>query len=335
MSKQRIDWIDLAKGICIALVVYNHTPKPAGMDYTLDVMAGSFRMPLYFVLSGLFFKQYEGFIGLFKRKLNKLFIPFAFFMLFTSLLPCLVRGTSASSYFHDFLVYRAITLNEPIWFLLCLLEVNLMFYLIQWGAAAVSTRYSKFIVPTVSLALGLSGLWMGSQRIGLPLYLDTGLSSLPFFAFGWWLYRQTGFMTLPPRPARDLALAAACAVAVFLLSRPVSWVTNDFTQGNLWTTHLCGCAGTVMILSIARAAGRIRLISYWGRYSIIILCTHCPVMLTLIHFLESHIDGMVSVPVYFLATMLISIPVIMFMKKYMPHVTAQKDVIPISPSNDR
>lgn len=58
--QQRIEFIDLAKGICISLVVYQHVymgdPNPKLMEFQ-----DYFRMPLYFILSGLFFKTYEGF----------------------------------------------------------------------------------------------------------------------------------------------------------------------------------------------------------------------------------------------------------------------------------
>lgn len=76
-QKKRIEFIDLAKGICILLVVFSH----AGEDYgnRFDPALTSFRMPLYFVLSGLFFKEYSGFAEFLVRKTNKLLIPFLFF----------------------------------------------------------------------------------------------------------------------------------------------------------------------------------------------------------------------------------------------------------------
>lgn len=66
--KNRIVWIDLAKGFCIMLVVFHHVASVLGVSYPFDVQARGFRMPLYFILSGLFFKQYEGFLGFLKEK---------------------------------------------------------------------------------------------------------------------------------------------------------------------------------------------------------------------------------------------------------------------------
>ena len=76
--KDRIDFIDLAKGFCIVLVVFTHVNSYFNLSYPLQETLSIFRMPLYFFLSGLFFKNYEGFCGFVKRKVNKLLIPFLF-----------------------------------------------------------------------------------------------------------------------------------------------------------------------------------------------------------------------------------------------------------------
>ena len=74
MGKVRIDFIDLAKGVCIVLIVLGHTG--IAVDYPgLTLM----RTPLYFALSGLFFKDYGGFMQFLVRKTNKILIPFLFY----------------------------------------------------------------------------------------------------------------------------------------------------------------------------------------------------------------------------------------------------------------
>ena len=80
-TTKRIEYIDLAKGMCILLVVLSHMMAYYKVSFPYDSVLKCFRMPLYFFLSGVFFKQYEGFWGFFKRKVNKLLIPFAFFYL--------------------------------------------------------------------------------------------------------------------------------------------------------------------------------------------------------------------------------------------------------------
>lgn len=80
-DKQRIEFIDLAKGVCILLVVLLHC------SYTKEVPAlKAMRMPLYFILSGLFFKDYGGIVPFLHKKVNKLFVPFCFFAILGLLL---------------------------------------------------------------------------------------------------------------------------------------------------------------------------------------------------------------------------------------------------------
>lgn len=71
MAKERIKFIDLAKGFCIILVVLNHICVLTGFKTVIDVQLASFRMPLYYILSGLFFKEYNGFFDFIIRKTNK------------------------------------------------------------------------------------------------------------------------------------------------------------------------------------------------------------------------------------------------------------------------
>lgn len=65
-------------------------------------MLSSFTMPLYFFVSGLFFKSYEGFGGFLARKVDKLLVPFLIFYLGSFLLMYGVSkalaGTSAFRY---------------------------------------------------------------------------------------------------------------------------------------------------------------------------------------------------------------------------------------------
>ena len=65
VKKERIEFIDLAKGVCILLIIMGHCG--INVDYPgLTVM----RTPLYLTLSGLFFKDYGRFYNLFIKKMQ-------------------------------------------------------------------------------------------------------------------------------------------------------------------------------------------------------------------------------------------------------------------------
>ena len=54
MSQKRIEFIDLAKGICIICIVLGH----CGVAFSIPGIS-NFVMPAFFILSGLFFKEYD------------------------------------------------------------------------------------------------------------------------------------------------------------------------------------------------------------------------------------------------------------------------------------
>lgn len=81
MGLKRIEYIDLMKGICIILIILLHSSVGFHYDYINDMLK-NMRIPLYFCLSGLFFKEYNGFCDFVVRKFNKLIIPYIFFRIF-------------------------------------------------------------------------------------------------------------------------------------------------------------------------------------------------------------------------------------------------------------
>lgn len=79
--KERIEWIDLAKGFSIILVVYGHSGLSA-VPFLGDWFA-AFRMPFFFIVSGLLFSisKYPTFISFLKRRWLTLVRPYFIFSL--------------------------------------------------------------------------------------------------------------------------------------------------------------------------------------------------------------------------------------------------------------
>ena len=181
--EKRIKYIDLAKGLCILLVVFYHISKQekdnSPFIYTLSV----FRMPLYFFLSGLFFKEYEGFFGFFIRKVNKLLIPFLFFYLTTSFaLPNILHygfgvHVAASQSLGIGGLWAFITdeqfANNPIWFLWALFLVNILFYSILVPIKHFTTNSNLIatFITVICFAIGFIGSSFLAGRYNLLAFL--------------------------------------------------------------------------------------------------------------------------------------------------------------------
>ena len=334
----RVEWIDTAKGICITLVVLNHTliyqglpeNRPDVFLFFNDFMC-SFRMPLYFFLSGLFFKTYGGGRFFIKKKVNKILVPFVFWYVICMLITPVTEGFGVRRFFEfctdkyiilNFYYGDSHAVNGPLWFLLCLFEVNVIFCLLQ---LSIKKRYMLYVA---SIVTGIMGLLLSFFSINLHASLDTALTCLPFFVFGYVVKNDTNILTTTISDRNLLLLSLLFGVICFLFSDYASFFDNSYSQQSYFTIYPCGFLGTLMILFIAKYIGIVRFVTYFGRYSIIILCTHYPLLKIINRYVLDQMDGgiMVRIALSFIILMAIEQALIPLLKKYLPHVTAQKEL---------
>lgn len=336
MQKQRIEYIDLAKGFCIILVVLVHIAA----FYTYELPGGnffkSFRMPLYFCLSGCFFKAYSGFSDFLKRRINKLLIPFIFFYIFTSIgvphfLFHVLKCNCSVLHPNQMLtaIYNESFPNLPIWFLLCLFEDCLIFY----GIYRVSLKFPKYNILFLcigTMIMGIIGLSLGILQINLPFTLDSAFSALPFFAAGYVVFRKTNLLKTNSFDKYLVPLIIIAFFLVWMLCEYYSFLLNSFTVRAAMVVYPCGLLGTYGTVMLAKLLKHLPLISYLGRYSIMVLVTHIHV-LNLYAGILKHIGLTGSYVVYLnlILTLLSYLLLIPIMQKLLPHFTAQKDLIKV------
>ena len=318
--KKRIEYIDLAKGICIFLVVLNHETYYYHIEYPFQEVLNSFRLPLYFILSGLFFKEYGGFVDFCIRKTNKLLVPFVAFFILTCLLQNLIfNGEMGGVFFvRELLLHERLHYNYAIWFLPCLFEVNILFYLLQ-------KHLGTKLLCLASLVIGICSIMLGDFKIDLPLYIDNSMKFLPFFTFGRLLNQNTEFLRGQCEWKRDMILITVCFLSGYVLCN----MLEESIYIHPLQFYLCGILGTFMILLFARLMKAIQPFSYWGRYSIIILCTHFPILIHVKRILlRFALDGVPGMWLNLVITMALSTICIPLFCKYLPVIVAQKDLFP-------
>lgn len=335
--KKRIEYIDLAKGICIILVVLFHLTKLYGIEMPLGTFQNAFRMPLYFFLSGCFFKSYENYWGFLKRKINKLLVPFLFFYLVCGfLLPHLLHLLGSkqtivpfSRFFVAFLLEEYYP-DRPIWFLWTLFLLNSMFYWFYLFASRYANYY-WYILLSFSLSGGVIGVYCGVSNIDLIAHIDSALSALPFFAIGYFVVQRSNLLQ-SNRYDKYLPITTVIAfVMVYLFGRNAWFESNYYSEGSWLTLYPCGLLGIYGVLMLSKYVKRIPVVSYFGRYSIMILVTHDPLFNLLAVIVKRlGFTGPQEMLVNFCVTMAAYWVLIPLMCRYLPYVTAQKDIIPIT-----
>lgn len=195
--KQRIDYIDLMKGICIFLIILLHV----GITFPserINMMLRAFRIPLYFFLSGLFFKEYSCFKDFIVRKINKLVIPFLFFPWLTA---CVVIFDSnihiGPTYFAFIYLHPC---NFPVWFLRCLFYTYIIFYIYNKATVNFKPHFNMLCLYVISFII-----WYITPLIQDTFVIDgvnliyvsniiPSIIALPFFYTAYFL-KQHNFLT--------------------------------------------------------------------------------------------------------------------------------------------
>ena len=321
---KRIEFIDLAKGICIVLIILGHTG--ISVDYPgLTAM----RTPLYFALSGLFFKDYGGFKQFLIRKSNKILIPFLFFYIgsYAIFYICnaLFPGLIVSEAKGILDVFTQIQyFNGPIWFLLALFWCNLLFCLISLNIQRDTLRFAAVMI------LFAIGYTLETNNIFLPCVMDVAMVGMPFFYFGYLLKKST--MLHPGIYDKyNLVISIflfAVAYGIDTAYSPRIYFHDKIISGNLFALALLATSSVIALLLLCKQIKRIPIISYIGRYSIIPLCLHHliyrPLQLLVNHLPHSEEYGKYLVAMLTIAICIVSIPLCI---KYIPYFTAQKDLI--------
>lgn len=168
INNNRLDWIDYAKGIAISMVVYRHTLiglHLAGLSISdnlwLTTQIGlTFRMPLFFLLSGIFFSKSvnkRSKYGYFIHKFKTIMYPyFLWSFIQMSIQMILIDYTNAQ--FNSWTDYLLI-FYKPIgqfWFLYALFNVSILYLLTE---ILIKNKYILLILGIVLFYFSPGGNW--------------------------------------------------------------------------------------------------------------------------------------------------------------------------------
>ena len=222
----------------------------------------------------------------------------------------------------DFYFNNCQLVNGPLWFLICLFNINVIFFTLY------SFLNNDYLILFISVTCGIIGLYFSYQSVKIPMNIDTALTCVPFFYFGYFIKNHTKIIIHTTRDNKLIWYSIVCGLSLTMLTGDVEFHTNSISQSSFLTVHIAGIIGTLMVILLSKRIGKIFLLSYLGRYSIIILCTH---LLLIELFLPFFIRFLAPVPCLFVLFIIIIISELILIPsfiKYLPYVTAQKDLFP-------
>lgn len=174
--KKRVEWIDMAKGYGIILVIVGHIP----IEKFLKHWIYSFHMPLFFFLAGYVFKKETLLKEFMIKRIRGLIVPYFLLgigiIIFNILLTLYVN---TFDYIEVLNQIKSLIVQKrflSLWFLTCLFSLNIMFYLIM------RLKLNDLIVSILVIVLAVLGI-VYYEFGGKPLIwnIDVCLTASPFF----------------------------------------------------------------------------------------------------------------------------------------------------------
>ncbi|MEC0212897.1 acyltransferase family protein [Paenibacillus ehimensis] len=279
--QERRKWIDVARGLSIVLVVLGHSGNEV-----IDHYFGWFRMPLFFLVSGLLFKSVmpDKYVVWALKRIRMFMIPyFAYGICIAVLVAAKLRDPLSVPRDLWNLIYGGTVLGGwygVFWFITCLLLVHLLMgyltrYSVKVQAAAVLVSYTAaHLVSMTPLA-----------KVDIPWNADVALMAVTFFFLGYtfkaqlaaWLERGTWFI-----PA--LLISAAAIV----LNKEQIWIFRMDMKMKVYTQPVLDLivplACVLVVLQLCYWASRwpvSSVLAFLGTVTISIMYLHIPVNIVL------------------------------------------------------
>ncbi len=204
---QRLEYIDLAKGIGIMLVVIGHCVDGQGF---LGQYIWSYHMPLFFMISGLCFNdnRYPTFKSFLQKRVKTLFIPCLYFTAIMLILSTLVLPS-----YYDLSLIRS-KFPSAYWFVFTLFLSELFFY---ESNRIFKTQTMKIIF--LFICLGISALLMWIE-LELPYNICSVFIATFFYGLGFMMKKMFNNMAIN--------IGRGGVIALFLLIIPA--VSVYFTK---------------------------------------------------------------------------------------------------------
>ena len=321
MNGQRIDYIDWLKGLSIICVVWFHVPHPEFINF-------SFRMPLFFLLSGIFFKTVP-FRTYLYRKTHQLLIPFIFFYLFYFCYMW-VEYTYSPTHtggFHpevilDILNPKTAQLNQkvnpPLWFIMALINLQLLTY------ALVYVLKRKWLIMTVAILISAIGIMRLEQ---MPTYFMFGrsLRFLGYYVFGHLYGKQ--ILGVIEKGVKSRWYFGALSVAV--MGGTYYWATTPQTPGHEAYVYVFNISLVMTLILLFRYVSRVpalRFFHFFGRNSYAVLGLHYMIVQILYWLIYVYIgDRSPTVGIAMaIITLLLMVPVIHLLNRYFPRLVGKR-----------
>ncbi|EEV21074.1 acyltransferase family protein [Treponema vincentii] len=331
--RERIDWIDVAKAIGISFVIMGHLHNPE----RVSAFIYAFHMPLFFFLSGMTFKKEKNFIDYLHKKIRTLLIPYFLFAIITYIFWLILGrhfGEDANTgipiikpligIFYSNAIDNWLAFNGPLWYLTCLFVVEIAYYFLS--------KVKKSICSAILILCGIVGYILSlTSFIRLPWSINVGLTAIVFYGFGNLFIN--GIEKISLRRIFNGILCILFGIICYITSQMNGLIDmNSNFYGNIILFYLGAVSGILAMINFSKLFTNSKILIFIGRNTLVILALHGiigsvikGVMVFVFHLKLNILNRNVMLNLVFtLITLLLSLPIILFINRYIPELTGKQ-----------
>ena len=302
MEKKRLDYLDLAKGIGIILVVIAHSTLTSD---AVQAYITAFHMPLFFIVSGMLIchngEENKEFGSTVRRKLRTIMVPYLAFTVAYLLIDIIdmylgLEVLTWRNIVDSVIEFLTLYGMSVLWFLPALFFGELLF--IGWKKQCDRWKYggkvmiasgvlSAILMPAGSFLLrtfyllyeNTATLWIGYYMI----VILRSLGAFTFLTIGYYGYRfyfeESDRKDEGGQPGTVGCKEVVCGILCLLLTGIISRLNGIVDMhylvfGNPVLYYLGTVMGTFGVVLLCRHWFRFRALRYLGSNSLIIMATH-------------------------------------------------------------
>lgn len=346
MEKKRLDYVDIARGLAILLVIFGH------VKYEYVPFCGSVHIAVFFFLSGYLYQFGKvpeiSYTKQVIRRVKRLVIPYFVYnaVLYLKYLAKVVtspnlgvkdavsaalgsvysssilwKNVAPDNNFHGFVFG-----NGPLWFLTSMAISCAVFYALMYFVMKHRYHLGKLLASVVVL-LAVTVLLCQYLPFYLPWTAEMALVGTIFMIFGSIARHYEVGEWISNHPVKSFVVSVVC-VAVFSILHALNGLANMAAceYGNYLSIFVVlGLLGTFVMLYLAIMLGKVGVLNqalcYIGRRTMVILAFHMTIIALFVSALSKiHLEALATWDGLWLITFPMSLAVCLLIGEFMNRV---------------
>jgi len=312
-DSNRINYLDMARGLAIFLVVFGHIYP----NDTIRIWLYSFHIPLFFIVSGCLLnyqnEENKNMKQIFIKKVKSLILPYIAFSIIRLIIRMILSNFSILVIMGDLKNSIKLIGIGPMWFLPALFIAELLFYIIR---KTIKKEYLRIIIIVILLCIPLL---LNKNSNSMLFVLSRSFISLGFIEIGYYTYKFISKIDLP------YYLIFILVIATIFLSHYNGLVDLYYLQFNVFLLYIFNAVlGSITMILILKKCRNIKLLSFWGINSLIIMCTHSDLIAIAKKITGNMLNGYKTGAALILVILILEYFIIKIINKHMPFLLGKR-----------